>query len=1258
MKYKTNYNDINIKQLDVIKKYIVKHVKEEETNVKESRDKYYKLLKNKSIPNKNKDFPNTIYANKYFYDKSIIDLYGEYPLRNNLFDSVENRMIWIDHHTDFGNYYYNFVISNMNIYNKKEIQESIKTVTNYHDLADKVYNKEKKVDKYFNKCSKFVKEYKNLDDLGLDDKKYDNGDYSIVTSKKEDNINIKLDKALIYRWSKDKWEYIEEAEGDSLLYLCGLEGDKIKDITSINCVYTLDGCKSKRLYKFEKQIDMTDDAKNNYKELLEDINTMDQTLKEKMLEAKIELSHRDVSKIVIEAKEPKFLEDKISIAVMQILSRITKVKNPYARRHLLYQLLEKDGLEIGDMIYSKKYQGFLLCGHYIYLKREDYTNDNTIKQIVRDKLLTRFGDDGKSIPGQQSCKVCGTYLGSVPYDDSPSFDDQGVPIIVRDEWVDEDKMILQAQQKQGEIVICKSQSFRNDMISKGFKLEQLEDGIKICEALQSISKKIGIHLLKSDFINITADILEQFTLLPLYNLFRKKSILLSKTKGVSTDKILKLDKLGIYKITYSKFRLLRKYTLIVARLLISIQTSVPPYNKSKSLTGCTFATWQGKYGIEYLSCILQEMKVLTYKDVNDKQRFISLEEIIDDTFKSIRTFNEKVTIKKLYSKRFIYDKSKPAQSIKKIDASSKPNEVEPLDKNFRQKVLTTDDVKMLQDELYARMRYLTYSIKSLISEVISKQELILELTLRENSCCIQKIDNYIYPEFIDYNTDNGLKRLINNTWDIIFYFDLFLNRGSVTKLFVNPGRIVYTHNRAVQGLITLELIRKKFETYCHIGSTRGELHYFIGDGKEERCVKCGEYLENIEKTEYSKEEFDKLLDEIVKRNYFNLEFKDIKSLLNLDELKKEDISSEINNFVERLSKIVGKVNDKIFKDRYRRLLNELGNYDNIYEIPEDVDNYNLIRLINNKEENRVQLLKIYINQYFRRFISIITNNFNVREFTIKIPTLTSALSQELQKFIGEDYDRLGQYFTESNVEIFKNLKFNYSIKEVDSIYGKSDRYNCDWDKIVGNSKFNLKNATDVLLYILVSELNKFLLEDDSVSIANFIVSMFDIIIDDNNIYDMSNKEVDKYRTTVYHDEYCKYSRELATDGSVGDTTFLKDQFGLVSDGVVDIQGLMEQQSQLVEDNFKRELQDVEVENLAKQKIGTDATPEQLEAFKETFYKNRSQEMYIYTDQFNMQQPKEDQFEILEVGDNYGLMQQGTENEGDGISVYSQSEWGE
>jgi len=210
---------------------------------------------------------------------------------------------------------------------------------------------------------------------------------------------------------------------------------------------------------------------------------------------------------------------------------------------------------------------------------------------------------------------------------------------------------------------------------------------------------------------------------------------------------------------------------------------------------------------------------------------------------------------------------------------------------------------------------------------------------------------------------------------------------------------------------------------------------------------------------------------------------------------------------------------------------------------------------------------------------------------------------------------------------------------------------------VKESKFNLKNATDVLMYILIDQLGKFLINENAITVANFILSMFDIIMSDKTIFDMSEKEIEKYRTTIYYHEYNKYRKEIAVEGSKADTHFLKMQGLATEDGTIDIDSLIQQDNQLQENNFKRGLQDEEITDFAKQRLGQDATDEQIEAFKETYKKNQHQEEYIYTNEFNMGQPMEDS-EILEVGDDYGYMPQGTENEGAGISVYSQAEFRE
>lgn len=1268
-KYDITYNDINIEQFDTIKNYLKKHIKDEEDEIDKLRKEYDKLDKN--VMDKDRDFPDTLYANKYFYDKNITDVYGTYPLKESIYDTIENRMLWINNHNDFGDYYYNFIVLQTD-YNEKDIRDTLKSVRTSYETQQKAYEKEKTMDKYFKKCSKFVKEYSNLEELQDDKTTYEEGDFAILVSKKSGGVNVMLDKSKIYKWKNGKWEFVEETKENSIVYLCGLEGENVEELKSINCIYTLEGCKSKRLYKIEKKVDISRETIEDYEGLLKFIENKDIIIKKRLEDKKIVLNRfiQKPKEVEIEEVE-ETLESKIPLSIVQILGRIIKVKNEYARRHLMFQLLEKDGISIGNIVYSKKYQGYLMCGHYVYLKKEEYTNDNSIKEMIRSKMLVEFGDDGKSIAGQQTCKVCGAYLSEVAFDTSPSFNEFGVPVITREQWVEESKTVHLAMMKDSEKIVCKSQSYRGDLMAKGFNMDQVETGIKICETLQSISNKIGIKLLKSDFMDTVGDILEQFLVLPPYPVFRKKSVLASITKGVSKEKVQKMDEMGIFKSAYSKFITLKKYSIIASRLLITIQTAVPPYQRKRPITACTFSSWSGKYGVEYLSCILIEMKVMMYKDKDDKMKSILMGEVIDEIFKSLRLFQDNVRIKKMFSKRFIYDKSLPVvQSNKVIDKEViKPMEVEALPNDFIKKMLSNDNVKELREQLYGRSSYLGYLIKSLIKEATSGEEMIMPMNIQENACCLEGIDGYKYGNFINAKTGDRLRDVMKETWEISPYHQYFVWKGMITKMFVNPKRIVYTHNGPMEQVINESLIKEKFKMYCYTGITRGQIHYFIGEDKNKKCVKCGKYLEEIEKSEFTREEFDKLLDDIKELKYKVPDLKEVEELVDVKKLKKENLSQGITSLINKLSKILGKPDDKIFKERYENLLNQLGNYENYFKKDEDgrienieidkdtYERYETFTLIDNEIENRIHLLKLYINQYFRRYISIIANNYKIRDMSVRIPYVSSEISKDLQKTIYDDYDLLAQYFTETNAEIFKELKFEYSIQEVNSIYGNSDRYNCLWSEILEKSEFDLSSASDVLLYILISNLNNFLLVKEPVVVANFIISMFDVILSDTSTFDMTKKEIKKYETTIYYELYCKYFKEIKTSSSQANKTFLKNQSGvnLVSDGTIDIGSLIEQQSQMDIDASRYEQQEEQIEKMAMEKFGADATGDQIEAFKEKYYENERKDEYTYTNEFNMMQPKEDD-EILEVGDDYGYMEQGTENEGDGVSVYTQEEF--
>lgn len=65
----------------------------------------------------------------------------------------------------------------------------------------------------------------------------------------------------------------------------------------------------------------------------------------------------------------------------------------------------------------------------------------------------------------------------------------------------------------------------------------------------------------------------------------------------------------------------------------------------------------------------------------------------------------------------------------------------------------------------------------------------------------------------------------------------------------------------------------------------------------------------------------------------------------------------------------------------------------------------IIEFENNSHRERIHHLKIIINQYFRRYMSIVANEYDVVENIKEIPDMESEFSIEIQKYI---YDR--EYF--------------------------------------------------------------------------------------------------------------------------------------------------------------------------------------------------------------------------------------------------------
>ena len=99
-------------------------------------------------------------------------------------------------------------------------------------------------------------------------------------------------------------------------------------------------------------------------------------------------------------KNKKSKSDNIDILLNLILS----LENYTDRLHYIYDIIDKDGLLIGDKIYSKKYKKIInICSHYFYFKKIDYANNPDEKTQLIDKMLSIYSDNGESSMNVHTC---------------------------------------------------------------------------------------------------------------------------------------------------------------------------------------------------------------------------------------------------------------------------------------------------------------------------------------------------------------------------------------------------------------------------------------------------------------------------------------------------------------------------------------------------------------------------------------------------------------------------------------------------------------------------------------------------------------------------------------------------------------------------------------------------------------------------------------------------------------------------------------
>ena len=707
-------------------------VEEDYNKILEAQNKKFKELLEKNI-NKNKyENKNKIekeiflLSDKIFYDKEIIEAYGNYPLKDNKNDNNISRLNWIGSTLDNGDFYYAFLVKYLFENNKFNDEKNLfeKKISEYKQKLKNInedLEKDNKSKDYF-ECEKYTYTFSSLEDLDNDDN-IKEGSVAIIKSDDEHNGKIYIYKN---RWilTKKKDTTIDE--------ICMFKNKDIDDIKlkDLTCEFIENKCINRKYKRNKDKKEYYTKILEQYSELLEDFTT--NSLKDEILN---NYNHTKNKILLLKFKKNIKKEEKIETPVKNkqlkfkqilLMNKILKIPNSITLKYYIFKVIELDGITIDDYIYSKKFKLPMICSHWKYYKRVEDASSSSRKIELTKNLIAKFGvNDDKKSSSNLSCRICGVPLDIINYDELEQFDAYGHIIRTRAVMTSDEKnpnilVINPAKQVtffMPEQIDCSNPKFRDFLIDKGIQIGNLKISIDICNIAKSIADKIGLHIRSDHLIKI---ILESTNLIK--KILTLKQFKIIKIKGMlnlgQEDRVKLLEKTNYFIDQYTYYYKLEKYSIISVFILILLQTSIPKYTLKKPKSACTLSSFEESKGLTYFSCIIKELGVLNYsikkKDGTEKTKIIKEVEILkhmNDVYEKIKILP---FIVEAFSKRRDYDyKSKEHNNKKIINKDYKGKQKDNphhLPSNFKQYILGLKgkiEVKEDFNRYYRRSVYLT-----------------------------------------------------------------------------------------------------------------------------------------------------------------------------------------------------------------------------------------------------------------------------------------------------------------------------------------------------------------------------------------------------------------------------------------------------------------------------------------------------------------------------------------------------------------------
>ncbi len=1083
------------------------------------------------------------------------------------------------------------------------------------------------------------------------------------------------DKIFIWNQNDKKWILSEETpKYNNIRYLCEFGDINIDDIDldSLDCIYRdQTGCQSRLIARLQEKIEFLEESNMNMDQLIEYLkeNKYKKNIEDNINKAiykyfsKDEISLKNINKMNKNKNKSTDLynensknnsdtknnNDESTLVLTKseydedfdiLIQKISRIQNDDLKRSFIYNIIDRDGILIDRDIYSKKFQKKIMCGHWMYLKRINSANEVNNRYKLWDELMSAFGDGAQVDHNMISCTNCGGDIHIVEYDETEGFAESGQLKMSREIMLMDEKAEKEGYKTDiDKILDCGESSFKDILMDKGgLSIDDTDNAIKLCNfIMKDLTSKTGVKIYSNELIQIIVDSLEKIKNIYPYSVFEEISIRQLKDKGFTDKKIMAKKEAGDFLRQYQLHLVLSRASIIASRFLITVQTMIPPPKRSSIGTIGTFKSFDGEDGVQYMSSVLFEMKIVEFTGSESQDPLTRIKKYVEDNyfkFKSVPyirdLFRKKNEYLKEVSKKIIL-----IQDIKNASSSDldKYKESNPLPSDFVSQVKSAkniDKLYQLERQLYRRVLYVSQEIRKIIFTVISTDKDVQDTidSLYEKACCFESIQSYTdYFDYIQkhYNGDQSIYELIDESKLLMNFTELFMNNGVYSRmLFQDPERYTFMLNPIICGDMTQlskDIIQKKFEYYVFGGKFSGLPREYIGNGDDAKDVRSGLTKKEILEKEYTIEEYQLLLMEIQNRNTFihNLqkekelqEQKQIEYDNKYDEIKKDsekNLFDTINKFVDVLAQVLNKKDDVKFKQKYSDLIFNLGKFKYLYIDPDFHDDYldikqnikynesitsnsslnlntpnnNIINEQMEKEKKRNQIIRdlrlneyrtIYIkkvfNQYFRTFLSIIKHGDNK---TIDIPQIeftSEDISKEIQEEIRLYYDRFTKFINPEVSLFFQDIFFDYSANEINDIIGKNDIYNCQYTTIKEISTLNFSNVNDILTYLLIKQLQKFILcvnlekkeakdlekdenekeiEDDIYKIdiyskkckyiCEFIITVFDIVLEDMYYTDDCFIELKKFKNFMIYEIIDYRSKQIEKEEKDEDNYFAK-----------------------------------------------------------------------------------------------------------------------